>query len=221
MCLMVSLRSLTKVPWFYRGSVPTVLPMMHQEKMGNLSWTPAKIVSFREKHYIKKLNSKSSMQNTELNINIYPQIISMNCNNKNSRSNKTKDCICIFFPFRFRKKKTCFFTPEVHQPATETSNPTSLPGDKKTHRFLSLASWVNHEPTTPPGKIGILNPKSCWYPGKMGRMGKSPKKWRRWEITLRKNRQGTPKSWRWMNSEDDFPFSIGWVLGLQPIIFQG
>ena len=51
------------------------------------------------------------MQNTELNINIYPQIISMNCNNKNSRSNKTKDCICIFFPFRFRKKKNVFFSP--------------------------------------------------------------------------------------------------------------
>ena len=131
---------------------------------------------------------------------------------KTADRKKNKDC-SIFSPFRF--------TPEVQQPATETSNPTSLPGDKKRNNVVGILGepWTNK----PPGKIGILNfePKVMLISWKDGEGWENHQRNGEDEKLHSGKSTWNPKSWRWMDSEDDFPFSIGWVLGLQPIIFQG
>ena len=138
----------------------------------------------------------------------------MHCN-QNCRSKK-KDC--IFFPFRFRKKRIFFmyfFTPEGHQPATETSNPTSLPGAKNTTSLASWVSWTNK------------HPRENWhYESKL--MLVSWKDGEGWENHQRNGEDeklhsgkstGNSKSWRWM--EDDFPFFIGWIFRFAGDNFPG
>lgn len=107
-------------------------------------------------------NAKSSMQTYQLIQFIKTKIFINHKHIIATKMPRKKDC--IFSPCRFRMWLRAFshvvLHPEVHPkrsgPATETSNPTSLP-DEKTNSSLLLASWVSW--STHPGKLTCMEPK--------------------------------------------------------------
>lgn len=115
-------------------------------------------------------------------------------------------CFCQILTFLLSLCLTSFFDqfdPQEFQVAVVTSilplqTPKRLRHDGHTLRMDGT-------------QVGILK--------RWGRMGKSPKKSRRWEITLWKIHMLNPKSWRWLG--DDFPVQIGWFLSPMRFNFQG